>query len=221
MRFRIYFLFMRLPVLPLLYARIRLPLRAGALRRSTELVIDGFPRSANSYALVAIQQSNPDVRICSHLHSPRAIKVAARRQLPILLLIRDPDEACASLVQLMPGLRLQSAYRIYWRYYESIVRHRPACQVASFSEVVGSLRDVVSALNARFGIALNVSTRSDDSDIFAAVDQRAALFPHGDDVSNVVARPSDARKSFNEIDEGDTPDRRRAKAIYRLMAPGQ
>ena len=49
----------------------------------TELVIEGFPRTANTFAVFAFQtaQARP-VRVAHHLHAPIQVTVAARRPPP-------------------------------------------------------------------------------------------------------------------------------------------
>ena len=60
----------------------------------TELVIDGFTRSATTFAVYALQLSQErPVRLAHHLHAPAQLIEAARRGVPALVLIREPRGA--------------------------------------------------------------------------------------------------------------------------------
>ena len=83
------------------------PLLATALGNSrlvsaqTDLVIDGFPRSANSYTEAAfeVSQQNLGLNIVSHSHAAAQILESTRREIPTVLLIRNPDDAVASFLE--------------------------------------------------------------------------------------------------------------------------
>ena len=63
----------------------------------TELVIDGFTRSATTFAVYAFQlaQDRP-IRLAHHLHAPAQLIEAARRGIPTMALIREPQGAILS-----------------------------------------------------------------------------------------------------------------------------
>nr|MBA2566441.1 hypothetical protein [Thermoleophilaceae bacterium] len=57
------------------------------VRPSTRVVIEGFPRSANSYTFLAFRGWNPGVRIGHHLHTPLQVTLAVRLGVPCAVLI--------------------------------------------------------------------------------------------------------------------------------------
>lgn len=63
---------------------------------TADLCIDGFPRSANSFAVNLVHTACPDLKINHHLHSPVIIKKAVRDEIPIFILIRNPEDAVTS-----------------------------------------------------------------------------------------------------------------------------
>lgn len=65
---------------------------------STELVVEGFPRSANSFTARFFRRNNDGIVIATHSHSPTEIIVAAKRTLPIIVLLRNPKDAILSFV---------------------------------------------------------------------------------------------------------------------------
>ncbi|MEW6059376.1 MAG: hypothetical protein AB1551_04425, partial [Actinomycetota bacterium] len=68
---------------------------------STDLVIEGYPRSANTLAVSAISAAQPGpIRIAHHLHAPGHVIAAIRRGVPVLVLVREPEEAVIGLTLL-------------------------------------------------------------------------------------------------------------------------
>jgi len=71
--------------------------RARAVDRATELVIEGFARSGNTFAVAAFSLAQPrPVRLAHHLHAPAQVLLAARMGIPCIVLVRDPVDAVAS-----------------------------------------------------------------------------------------------------------------------------
>src|SRR4029453_17396954 len=72
--------------------------------RDTDLVIDGYTRSASTYAVYAFQlaQDRP-VRLAHHLHAPAQIVAAVRWGIPTMLVVRDPRGAVLSQAVREPG----------------------------------------------------------------------------------------------------------------------
>src|SRR5215211_5813810 len=66
----------------------------------TQLVIEGFPRSGNSFArsafVMAQSESPGKIRIAHHMHVPAQVVRAARWQIPTLVVIRRPRDAVLS-----------------------------------------------------------------------------------------------------------------------------
>ena len=118
----------------------------------TELVIEGFPRSGNTFALVAFQMvQNRQIKIAHHHHVPAQIKKAVKWNIPTLILIRKPDEAAVSLVIRENFLSLKWALKEYQRFYEAIMPYSWGYEIALFEEVINDYGQVIARLNRRFG----------------------------------------------------------------------
>jgi hypothetical protein len=131
-------------------ARRRHP--ATAFGADTRLVIEGFPRTANTFTVFAFQMAQPQpVRLAHHMHAPIQIIAAARRGVPVLALIRPPEDAVLSLVTWAPYVRMERALRAYSRFYERILPHRDRCVVAELADVTTDLGRVIDSINARYG----------------------------------------------------------------------
>jgi hypothetical protein len=118
----------------------------------TEIVIEGFPRSANSFAVAAFRMAQErEINIAHHTHAPAQILIAARRNIPALVLIRDPADACVGLAAMNPKVSLIAALRGYVRFYEPLIPLRSSVVVATFQEATTDLGEVISRINVRYG----------------------------------------------------------------------
>ena len=98
---------------------------AGAVTPDKQLVIEGFPRSGNTFArrafLMAQGEGFDKTRISVHFHVPAQVVRAARWQIPTLVLIRKPKDAVLSFVVRDP-ISVDLALKYYISFYR---RHVP------------------------------------------------------------------------------------------------
>lgn len=123
----------------------------------TELVIDGYTRSASTYAVYMLQlaQQHP-VRLAHHLHAPAQLIAAARREIPVLALIREPVGAILSQLVREPWVDMRGATMAYARFYEKLMPYRDRFVIGEFDQVTNNYPGVVQRLNERFNLALDV-----------------------------------------------------------------
>jgi hypothetical protein len=117
----------------------------------TELVIDGYTRSATTFAVYALQLAQPrPVRLAHHLHAPAQLIEAARRGIPTLVLIREPRGAVLSQAVREPWVPIAGALSAYARFYARLLPYRNSFVLGEFSEVTHDFGAVVRRLNDRF-----------------------------------------------------------------------
>ena len=122
------------------------------VRRGTAVCIEGFPRSANSYAFLAFRRWNPGVRVGHHLHSPVQVKRAVSLGVPCAVLIRPPLDVVASVLVMDRGrISDTAAYRSYLQFYTRALPFRERVVVAPFAEVTRDPAAMVERINASFG----------------------------------------------------------------------
>lgn len=137
-----------LSVMRLIGDRVR---REYLVSKSTELVIEGFPRSGNTFAFAAftLAQSR-SVKIAHHHHVPAQIIYAIKNRIPVLVIVRKPDEAALSLVIREPYISIKDALSYYMLFYERIIPYSDNCLVATFEQVIGNFGAVILQLNEKF-----------------------------------------------------------------------
>jgi hypothetical protein len=128
----------------------------------TELVIDGFTRSATTFAVYAFQLSQDrPIRLAHHLHAPAQLIEAARHRIPAVALIRKPEGAILSQLIREPDVTLRGALFAYSRFYEHLMPYRKSFVIGEFRQVTHEFGAVIRQLNARFGTHFAEFTHSD------------------------------------------------------------
>jgi len=124
------------PRIYLLLCQVRPKTRQITVFKDTEIVIEGFPRSANTFAVAAFTfaQGRP-VKIARHLHASAQVIEAVRREIPCIVLIRKPRDAVLSLLVREPHILPEQAPKDYIRFYRSIAPYRGKFVVGRFEEV--------------------------------------------------------------------------------------
>lgn len=75
---------------------------------SHDIVIEGVPRCANSFAVTAFRFAQPgSVKIAHHLHTPAQVLRGVELDLPCLVLVRNPRETIISHKALQAQNRLK------------------------------------------------------------------------------------------------------------------
>lgn len=167
------------------------------VQKDTELVIEGFPRCANSFAVIAFEsaQKRP-VRLAHHIHAQLQVSRALQWNIPSLVLIREPVAAIASLLTRQAFIGASQAFRQYGRFYHYVEDHRRDIEIADFHEIIEDFRSVITRVNDRFGTAFEVYENGDkhDAQIFQSIDRLNSTQEDGD--PRKLARPSSRRVKY-------------------------
>jgi hypothetical protein len=132
-------------------AHLRENSKRRVVRRTSDVVIEGYWRCGNHFATYAFMhaQQRP-VAVAHHFHAPAQLMLAARWDVPAVLLIREPVEAVASATVYLhrddPGTFLE----FYRLFHEAVVDLADKVVVSDFPVTVEHFGAVIDALNARY-----------------------------------------------------------------------
>jgi hypothetical protein len=194
-----------------------------AVTPETQLVIEGFPRSGNSFArrafVMAQNESFEKTRIAHHLHVPAQVVLAARWQIPTLVVIRRPRDAVLSFAVWDP-ISVDQALRYYASFYETAEKYRHAYVLGLFEEITGDFGQVIRRLNDKFGTTFSLFRHDEEnvSKVFADMETYARK-KFGETLwERKVHRPSAVKQRMKYEIEYDLENPKRKELISRAEA---
>lgn len=167
--------------------------RGLIVRKSTQFVIEGYPRSANTFAVLAFQRGEPrPIRLGHHLHVPVQIMRAVGWKIPTLVLIRQPVDAVLSLLVRYPELSPRKCLRDYIVFYESITHLRDGFVIGEFDDVINRHGTVIEAVNRKFGTDFTpfVGTPENIAGVFSDIN---LVHQEIGETSEQIARPTEEK----------------------------
>ncbi len=209
--------------LPLVSARRRPA--DGSLKRlghGTELVIDAFPRCANTFATYAFIRSQPrPVDVVHHFHAPAIVRAASSRGIPVLTIIRDPGDTAASYLLYRRSSNVRQALRDYIDYYSAVEDCRQNVTVARFETVVTDFGAVVRALNLRANTSFSPFEHTEDHvrEVHAEIEEiarRVAAARKGMVVEYTMPLPESSRALPKQAMKAAMRDDSRAASLLGL-----
>jgi hypothetical protein len=120
------------------------------MRSESVACIEGFPRSANSYAVEIFRRRNGQVPLAHHLHVPGQILRAAQLKRPCAMVIRRPLDALSSLLIVDERLSADVLFWSYIDFHRRVWPARDAVVVCEFDEVIADASVVSRRMNEHF-----------------------------------------------------------------------
>jgi hypothetical protein len=127
--------------------------RAETVEPDTRFVIEGFPRSGNTFATAAFEVATKPrkPKLGHHVHSPAHVLAAVRLGVPVLVVVRPPKDAVLSFVIQQPHISIAQALRAYVRFHRTLLPHLDRFVVATFDQVTRDFGEVLARVQDRFG----------------------------------------------------------------------
>jgi hypothetical protein len=168
-----------------------------AVSPDTDIVIEGYMGSANSFAREAFRFANPSCGIASHLHSPSQIERARQLGKPLIFPTRPPVEAIASVAGRWGISNIRHELERYARLYRAFMQAPSEGVVAPFREITEDFGPVIERVNDRYGTSFTPFPSADPQAV-AAVEATIEAFNstvYGTDSAHFRPLPSADRKS--------------------------
>ena len=179
------------------YMRATAKWKSKVVWPTTEIVIEGYPRSGNTFAQVAFEVAQGrTVRMAHHTHAPAQVRWAVTHRIPTVLLIRPAEDAVISYVIHDPHIPLGRALSDWIAFYESLIPMRNEVIVADFHRATREFGAVIRRLNEVYGTSFKVFDSTEENinrcyQTIEELDRRHSKRQRIDETR--VARPSDAR----------------------------
>ena len=123
----------------------------------TDICIEGFPRSGNTFLYKLVKELNPELKTANHKHSVGHIKHAFYLNKPVIILIRDPLDAITSeLIRYSNDGKIISKhlYTInrYTQFYDYVSNVSNQVTLVTFAELTQDTERVLSELERKYAL---------------------------------------------------------------------
>ncbi len=199
---------------PLMRLNKRLRRIQGALlvTKQTEVVIEGFLRTGNTFAALAFMSCQVhEVIIANHTHAPATIIRAAKLGVPTLVLIREPRETILSLKLKHPHISLCQGFREYIRYYSTIRPYKSSYMLAPFEDITSNFGLVIKRFNHRFGTRFTPFEHTEENV------QR--VFAHIERIDNLSEKAVKTRFSIPLVEKEESKNKLRPELDRETLRP--
>lgn len=120
------------------------------INSKTQLCVEGFQRSGNSYFINFFKMVNDEIMVAHHYHSAVQLVKATKQQIPAVILIREPKDAIASLITWDNRLNIGTAIASYQQFYNKALPIKKHCLIVHFNELIKGIDPIITKINQRF-----------------------------------------------------------------------
>jgi hypothetical protein len=223
-RYTLRYLLSGYPAIHVPFTRLRYGSRSDRLvDRSTDLVIEGFGRSGNTFAVVAFELAQGrQTKVVHHTHAPAQVIRAVKLHIPVVLLVREPVATVVSHM-LYREVSARAGMSAWVRYHTRILPYRSSLVIAPFEETTNDLAGVVKEVNQRYGTSFDEFRHTSDNvqRVFQRIEELNRR-QYGR-LTQTISRPNPERDDHKRLllqevlHDRLTALRRRAEQIYGLL----
>ncbi|MEW8656822.1 MAG: hypothetical protein AB2603_00740 [Candidatus Thiodiazotropha endolucinida] len=164
--------------------------------KNTDIVIEGYPRSGNTFSVLAFQYAQKkEITIAHHLHAAAQVIWAIKKSIPVVVLIRTPIEAVVSFVIRDEHVSIDEAIDEYIKFYESILPYKNDVVIGEFELVTNDYGKIIESINKKYNLNYLPfkHTVSNQEEVFKMVQHVGKNESNNILDERKVARPSDER----------------------------
>lgn len=110
------------------------------------LCVEGYPSSANSFLFVLLKNLNNQLNFAHHTHAVASLKCAFRLGVPVVFIIRKPEDAIASRIARFDD-NLTFCLLHYISLYRFVKRNETRICVVRFEDIKSNLENVLAEIS--------------------------------------------------------------------------
>lgn len=171
--------------------------QAKLITKDTQLVIEGLQRSGNTFMVAYFKLTNPDAVISSHYHFLSQIVIATKKELPTIVLIRNPKDTIPSFMMRDPGVSPKYILKYTKLFFQALQKYKDRVVISDFTETITKPHRVIEKINKKFGTNFNhpVVDEQLQERIAQLVEEMDKISRNEEQVDEMmVSRPSDVRE---------------------------
>lgn len=159
------------------------------VNNSTDIVIEGFPRSGNTFATACFASANSNSNIARHHHCISQLKEGLKRKIPTIALIRSPRDSIISFLIRRPEIKASFVINEYLVFYNYVKSYYDSLLIIEFDKLIKSHTFILEILEERYPQKFNTNNHHSYEDIINIVDEMERIDSQGKFRSTHVARP--------------------------------
>jgi hypothetical protein len=161
-------------------------------------MVEGFPRSGNTYVVAWLALAQPSLRVASHVHHLAHVRRAQKLGVPALIVMRRPRDAVLSNLVFHPSADARRLVTEWIDFYDEAVLARPGTVMATFDDVTGDLPGVLERFARRTGLDLRTDDAPPTDEAVFELVQELGDRRFGEVPDTRVSRPTTARSVEQE-----------------------
>lgn len=127
------------------------------VNKKTDIVIEGFWRSGNHFAVHAFLFSQKkQMVVAHHFHASAQIKMAVKLNIPAIILIRNPYDCIASSLVFDPNKNPLFFIKYYKVFYSSLETIKHKCIVSDFKNTTENFDKIIELVNRKYNSDFDV-----------------------------------------------------------------
>lgn len=186
------------------------------ITKHSDIVIEGYPRSANSFSVKAFKFDNGEgYKIATHLHAYPQVIIGVKHKIPTLLLIRNPFDCVVSYMALLAQTvgfeKINRGYNIKWLlsdyvlFYNKLLPYKDNVVVGVFSDVLTDYGKVIDKLNKKCDTNFELFEHSQENvdKVFAASKSHLSPSDKREDIKSNFVEQMEAIKTTKLFKEAE------------------
>jgi hypothetical protein len=140
----------------------------------TDICIEGYPRCANTFSVLAFEAAQEvPLKIAHHMHLAGQVLYSIGKGIPVIVLIREPLDACISMHMREPDVDVELCLLLYAEFYKPLLPYMDQFIVARFDQVTSNYAPIIKRLNQRFSTEFRLYQNSKEHDeaVFELISQ--------------------------------------------------
>ena len=138
--------------------------RSHLVSKRKNLVIEGFPRSGNTFATETIKYANNyKLYIANHLHLPAQLYLAQKYGIPTYIVIREPISSIASLLIRNSKLNAKIALYYYIEFYKTVIKYKKSVIIGNFENLIDDMEKEIKRINKKYNTNFLIFHHNNDS----------------------------------------------------------
>jgi hypothetical protein len=128
------------------YSRFKSP--DFTVDKNSDITIEGFMRSGNTFAYYQFKDANKNLNIAHHRHSNTQITFSVRNKIPTLLLIRNPIDVIVSTYIFFDKKIPEKQIAKSWiQFYRPLIKLREEIIISDFNNTINNFAKTVEQVN--------------------------------------------------------------------------